>query len=189
LRGVDVGARWEPLATCWAPLACDGFYAFNGVHATMALVGAGRWDQVDAVIDSLATAAAGTGANAMMSREVGLPIARALAAFGRGQYATTIAELQRVRPYANRFGGSHAQRDLVQLTLTEAALRADDAALARALTAERTDIKPSSPFNWRLTARAYATAGLRVEAQHALDLAESAVARQRPEAGAARAAA
>jgi tetratricopeptide (TPR) repeat protein len=189
LRGVDVGARWEPLATCWAPLACDGFYAFNGVHATMALVGAGRWDQVDAVIDSLAAAAAGTGANAMMSREVGLPIARALAAFGRGQYATTIAELQRVRPYANRFGGSHAQRDIVQLTLTEAALRADDAALARALAAERTNVKPSSPFNWRLTARAYATAGLRTEAQHALDLAESAVIKHRPATGAARAAA
>lgn len=179
LRGVDVGVRWEPLATCWAPLACDGFYAFNGVHAAMALIGAGRWDQVDAVLDSLAVAASGSGANAMMSRDVGLPIARALAAFGRGEYTATIEELLRVRPYANRFGGSHAQRDIVHLTLTEAALRVDDAALAQALAAERTSMKPTSPFNWRLTARAHATAGQRVQAQYALDLADAAVRKQR----------
>jgi tetratricopeptide (TPR) repeat protein len=189
LRGVDVGSRWEPLASCWLPLACDAFYAFNGVHATMASVGAGRWDQVDAVVDSLAASAAGSGTNAMMAREVGLPIAKALAAFGRGQFQVTIDELLRVRPYANRFGGSHAQRDVVHLTLSEAALRADDAPLARALAAERTSVKPSSPFNWRLTARACATAGLRSEAQQALDAAEAAAAAQRPLRSAARAAA
>lgn len=189
LRGVDVGSRWEPLATCWAPFACEGFYAFNGVHALMALVGAGRWDQVDAVIDSLAAASRGNGANAMMSREVGLPVARGFAAFGRGEYPTTIAELQRVRPYASRFGGSHAQRDLLHLTLIEAALRIDDAPLAQALAAERTNLKPASPFNWQLTARAYATAGQRVEAQHALDLAEAAVAKHRSSFDGARVAA
>ena len=58
----------------------------------------------------------------MMSREVGLPFARAVAAFGRGEYATVVDELLPMRGHANRFGGSHAQRDIVHLTLVEAAL-------------------------------------------------------------------
>ena len=49
--------------------------------------------------------------NGIMSRDVGLPIARALCAFERQDFEVAIDELQRVRPFAHRFGGSHAQRD------------------------------------------------------------------------------
>jgi hypothetical protein len=45
------------------------------------------------------------------------------------------------------------------LTLVEAALRAGRAQLARALAAERTDLKPASPFNWSLTGRALVATG------------------------------
>jgi tetratricopeptide (TPR) repeat protein len=180
LRGVDVGARWVPLAETWASMGGGGYYAFNDVHATFAFVGAGRWADVDDRLETLETAAQGQGTNAMMSREVGLPVAQAAAAFGRGRYDITIDELLRVRPYANRFGGSHAQRDFVNLTLVEAAQRAGRPDLARALAAERTSVKPSSPFNWRLTAQALAMAGLTAEAQHALDTATAAAASQRP---------
>jgi hypothetical protein len=38
-----------------------------------------------------------------------------------------------VRSLAARFGGSHAQRDAIDLTLIEAALRAKDARLSAAL--------------------------------------------------------
>src|SRR4030095_1330722 len=71
--------------------------------------------------------------NAELTRDVGLPIARALRAFGRWDYATTIALLESVRLIAHRFGGSHAQRDVLHLTLTEAALRGGRANYARAL--------------------------------------------------------
>jgi len=64
-----------------------------------------------------------------------------------------------VRPIAQRFGGSHAQRDIVHLTLIEAALRDGQSGLARALAAERTALKPASPFNWSLTARSLAASG------------------------------
>jgi len=60
---------------------------------------------------------------------------------------------------ANRLGGSHAQRDVVHLTLVEAALRGGRGKLARALAAERTQLKPTSPFNWQLTSRALELAG------------------------------
>lgn len=168
LRGVDVGARWTSLAASWQPIATDRFYAFNDAHAVMAFVGAGDWASVDRTIESLERAAQESGTNGMMSREVGLPLARALAAFGRQDYAATIELLTPIRAGAQRFGGSHAQRDVLQLTLLEAAFRAGRPALARALAAERTELKRTSPFNWRMTARALEAQGLDDEARQAL---------------------
>jgi hypothetical protein len=54
--------------------------------------------------------------------------------------------LRPLRATANRFGGSHAQRDLLDLTLIEAALRSGGKALAAALAAERIAAKPTSPL-------------------------------------------
>jgi hypothetical protein len=54
---------------------------------------------------------------------------------------------------ASRFGGSHAQRDVITLTLIEAALRGRQLTLARALLSERTALKPESPFAWASTIR------------------------------------
>ena len=180
LRGVDVGTRWQPLADSWQPLAEDAFYAFNDAHAVMALVGAGRWDHVDRVLASLENAATGQGTNAMMSREVGLPVARAFASFGRGRYEAAIDDLLMVRAHANRFGGSHAQRDVVHLTLVESALRAGRVSLARAFAEERIAVKPSSPFNWRLASRALTAAGRGDASRQALENAATAAAAQRP---------
>jgi tetratricopeptide (TPR) repeat protein len=147
LRGVDVGDRWNELARSWEALGDDGYYAFNDVHALMAFLAAGEQRQVDRIVDGLVAAARRSDTNGMMSREVGLPVARALCAFERQDYEITLDELQRVRAFANRFGGSHAQRDLLQLTATEAALRAGRRSLARALVAERLAQKPRSEFN------------------------------------------
>jgi len=85
-----------------------------------------------------------------------------------------------VRAHANRFGGSHAQRDIVHLTLIESALRAGRASLARALAEERIAVKPTNPFNWRLAARALAAAGRGEASRHALEHAATAAAAQRP---------
>ena len=180
LRGVDVGTRWQPLADAWAPIANEGFYAFNDVHATMALVGSQQWSRVDDVIASMERAARETGTNAMMTREVGLPLARGIAAFGRGRYAEAIEHITPARPHAHRFGGSHAQRDFVQLTLLEAAMRAGNAPLARALASERTDVKRTSPFNWRMLGRALEMQGHAQDAAKARETAELRAVAQQP---------
>jgi hypothetical protein len=75
-------------------------------------------------------------------------------AFGRGDPALAVRLLRSIRSTANRFGGSHAQRDVLDLTLVEAALRAQDAPLARALAAERLALRPRSPLARRFFARA-----------------------------------
>lgn len=93
----------------------------------------------------------------MMAREVGLPVCLALEAFGQARYADAIARLEPVRDTAWRFGGSHAQRDVLTLTLVEAAIRSGQAALARHYIAERTVHRPGSGWGWRLLARSSPT--------------------------------
>jgi hypothetical protein len=95
--------------------------------------------------------------NAMFTRDVGHEVCRAILAFGDGDYAATVSLLHPIRPIARRFGGSHAQRDVLDLTLIEAALRANDAALAAALIAERLDIRHESPLAQLLARRAEIT--------------------------------
>jgi hypothetical protein len=156
LEGVDVGMRLAALADEWE-LRIDqdrAFYAFNDVHAMLAFAAAGRGHAAERQLACLEAAAAGSGTNAAMAREVGLPVARAIVAFGRGHYADAFALLEPVRDIAHRFGGSHAQRDLLTLTMIEAALRAGMPARARHLTVERTLHKPASRWGWRLAERA-----------------------------------
>jgi predicted Zn-dependent protease len=64
-----------------------------------------------------------------------------------------------VRTVAARFGGSNAQRDVLSLTLVEAAIRSGDAAVAGAIASERTHARPSSPAAWAIAARALEVAG------------------------------
>jgi hypothetical protein len=97
------------------------------------------------VIAAATRAAAGAGDNAAFSRDVGLPLIRAVQTFGRGDHARAAALIRPVRGIAHRFGGSHAQRDLIDLTLIEAALRGGDTLLAAALAAERVALLPHSP--------------------------------------------
>ncbi len=152
LLGHDVGDRWADLADKWEPRVDDAYYAFNDVNAMIAFVGAGRANAQQRLLAAAKRAAAGQGTNAMMSREIGVPACEGIAAFGRGDYAQTIERLMPVRGKANRMGGSHAQRDMLSWTLTEAAIRLGDRALADATVAERLSWKPESPIN-----RAWAT--------------------------------
>lgn len=147
LLGHDVGERWNSLAEKWDARSDDGYYAFNDVNAMLAFVGSGDSDAQDRQIASVKRAAAGGGTNAMMSREIGVPACEGLAAFGRGNYAQAIESLLPLRAKANRFGGSHAQRDIFSWTLTEAAIRLGNHALAEAFVAERLAWKPESPIN------------------------------------------
>jgi tetratricopeptide (TPR) repeat protein len=156
LRGADVGTRWREIADCWAAADASGWYAFNDMHAMMSFVADGRTADADALLAALAGRARDSDPNAIMTREVGLPACRAIAAFERGDYATAIDILEPLRLIAHRFGGSHAQRDVIALTLIEAALRGRSRNLARALAAERLAAKPASPFNRELAARAQA---------------------------------
>jgi tetratricopeptide (TPR) repeat protein len=159
LRGVDTGGRWAELADCWAGPAEGGFYVFNDVHALMAYASAGRQDQVQRVLATLERRAGDADVNGRLTHDIGLPLAQAIVATVEHKSAKAAALLLPVRSRTNAIGGSHAQRDIFQLTCIEAALRAGQGKLARALASERTEAKPASPSNWQLTARALELTG------------------------------
>jgi len=142
LRGVDLGRRWEAMADHYQAKSSPGVYAFDDMHAMLSYVGAGRTGAQGELLRIQGQAVAGTGDNAAMSRDVGRPILEGLQAFGAGDYARVLERLRPVRHIAHRFGGSHAQRDLIDLTMIEAARRGGDAAMHAALLAEREAARP-----------------------------------------------
>ncbi|MER6159233.1 tetratricopeptide repeat protein [Streptomyces sp. NPDC001868] len=159
LDGSDQDARWQALADAWAAREDPPFYAFNDVHAVMAFAGAGRLDVADAFVADrerwLREVRDGGGriTNRAMTGSIGLPVCQALAAYVREDYEAVVELLWPIRRRLNTFGGSHAQRDAIQRTLLEAALRARRDDLARLLLGERTGLSPHSPYNWLGEAR------------------------------------
>ena len=152
--GVDVSARWASVAECWRTVGQPGLYSFNDLHAMMAWLGAGQraiaedWLAAQQYLDTAAI-----GDHATIGRTIGEPLLRAFRNLERGRYDDAIEALRQIRPIAHGFGGSHAQRDLLDLTLIEAALRGERVALARALINERLARKPASAINRRLAGR------------------------------------
>lgn len=145
LAGHDVGDRWGPVASAWRPHADDHVLAFNDLHAAFAAARSPDPDDAQRLRASVAAYVRdGNGHNRTVTAEVGLPIVEGVLAFGAGRYADAIAAILPARAEAFRIGGSHAQRDIVNLTLIAAADRAGEWRLARALLAERLALRPTT---------------------------------------------
>ncbi|MET8868444.1 tetratricopeptide repeat protein [Nonomuraea sp. NPDC004580] len=151
LEGSDQHARWQALADRWPARVAEPFYAFNDMHAVMSYVGAGRIGEADKLVaerEAYVTRPRPGVTNHGMTLRVGLPVCRAIVAFGRGDHDAVVDLLWPIRHRIAEFGGSHAQRDAVQRTLLESALRAGRRDLARVLVSERISLRPCSPYNW-----------------------------------------
>jgi tetratricopeptide (TPR) repeat protein len=159
LSGYDVGTRWEELAIAWDRHANGQLYPFNDWHAVMAYLGAGRQREIDRVTAALERSAAGDSDTAGWARAIALPLIDGFTAFWRGEYRRCVERLHAARFIVNQFGGSHAQRDVIDWTLTEAALRGGLADVAEALAHERLALKPHSPVNRAFLGRARAHEG------------------------------
>jgi hypothetical protein len=81
-----------------------------------------------------------------MAREVGLPLMRGLIAFAHGDADGAAELIYPARALAARFGGSHAQRDLIDQTLLAAAAQGGRRDIGRALVNERSMAKPVTPL-------------------------------------------
>jgi hypothetical protein len=156
LLEVDVATRCHELLAGWdLAEGGAGYYAFNDVHAVMAMLGAGAVARAEAWVARCAERAMAADdarrSNHAMAREVGLPLMRGLLAFARGEADAAADALYAARGVAQRFGGSHAQRDVIDQTLLAAAARGSRHAIGRALMNERLMAKPSTPLtaHWR----------------------------------------
>lgn len=147
LAGQSVGDRWQEVAQAWSRLSDAELYPYNDWHAVMAYLGAGEDDKVEQIVSSFSRAAADGAETAVWAREIGLPLIEGFSAFWHEDYKTAVERLHSARFIANAFGGSNAQRDVIDWTLTEAALRGGDFDTARGLANERLALKPHSGLN------------------------------------------
>jgi tetratricopeptide (TPR) repeat protein len=155
LRGIDVGPRWNAISDRWIAAGEAGRYAFNDFHAMLAHVGAGRATPQATILDAQRALLAQGSDNAGYTRDVGYPACMALHAIANGDYRGALQALRGIRSHAHRFGGSHAQRDLIDLTMLDVAERAGERAWFGALVAERRLRRPRNPLVQRLAARAW----------------------------------
>jgi tetratricopeptide (TPR) repeat protein len=182
LQSIDTGDRYAKLAAAWeAQLAEESWYVFNDFHAVVALCGAGRLDDARAVIKHLqryiGARPAPAGTNRAMADTVGLPASQAIVAYAEGRHEDVVDTLLPIRRVFQQFGGSHAQRDLLQRTLTESAIRSGRLDLARALIDERLSLRDTSVYGLLARARLHARQGADQAARQAQDTARSNRAR------------
>jgi len=152
LMGADVAGRCAALLAGW-PLAGEGeagYYAFTDVHVLLPMLVTGdiaaaeRW--LARCAERALAADDARRDNHAVAREVGQPLARGLLAFARGEADDGAELLYAARAQAQRLGGSHAQRDVIDQTLLAACARGGKKALGRALLNERVLAKPVTPL-------------------------------------------
>jgi tetratricopeptide (TPR) repeat protein len=151
LLGVDVAARCARLLEGWDLAAASaGYYAFNDLHVVLALLGANEQARAEGWVarcaERVMAADDARRSNHAMAREAGLPLMRALLAYGRGEFDAAADALYAARGVAQRFGGSHAQRDVIDQTLLSAAAQGGRSGVGRTLLNERIMAKPATPL-------------------------------------------
>lgn len=148
-RGVAVGDRWVELTTRCETRARDHLMAFPDMHYVMALVAGGKFEAASAMVGAMATLPDDEAHYEQRAlRHVGKPLAEAIIAYRRGDFASVIDRMLPIRYGLQPIGGSHAQRDVWVLMLIEAAIRGKRNPLARALLAERLAQRPTSATTW-----------------------------------------
>jgi tetratricopeptide (TPR) repeat protein len=148
---VDVGARWRELATRAEGHLDDHALVFVDLHYVMALAAAGNDSALGELLSSCERfAATGQGTEAEVMAEVGLPLARAVVAHRAGAYGAVVDHLYPVRYRVKRIGASHAQRDLFEQLLIDAAWRGGRHSEARTLLAERLARRPGNRWGLKV---------------------------------------
>jgi hypothetical protein len=134
LVGLDVSQRAQQLAGDIEPLLGEPVYIFNDWHTIMAFGLGGRPDLSEQVIDASRHA---VGSNRVVTEKVGLGLLEGFRSFASGGYRHSFDVLVECLPLSRAVGGSHAQRDVLNLTLITAAARSGQDEYARALVATR----------------------------------------------------
>lgn len=169
---VGVGDRWRELADRAALHVDDHALVFVDLHYLMALVAVGDTDSVDEFFNSCVRFSGdASNTEATVMADVGLPLAKAVVAHRRGAFGEVVTQLLPVRRRFRTIGASHAQRDIFDQLLIDAALRARQFHVAHELLAERTGLRPGNIWGWKHYARVLQALGSpqATEAQRMLD--------------------
>ena len=166
---VDVGDRWRELADRARIHTDDHSLVFVDLHYLMALAAVGDAAAVEQFVHSCDRFAGEAGSTeAAVMADVGLPLALAVVAHRRGDFGEVVDQLLPVRRRIRRIGASHAQRDVFDQLLIDAAIRDRQLHVARELLLERTSLRPGNMWGWKHYAAVL----------HALGSSEAAAARR-----------
>ncbi|CAH1783936.1 unnamed protein product [Owenia fusiformis] len=159
-EGVPVGDRWREVYETCKPHQKDHILAFNDAHVLMSCFGANESKAANEMLDSLREyASSGCGTNCDVSKEVGLAICEAIAAYNNEEYDKAVDLMINKRYQIVKIGGSNAQRDVFSQFIIHCALKSskkEHNTLARHLLVERKANRENSPLTDRLIARAVA---------------------------------
>ena len=145
--GCDVTERWRDLLTIWEGHADGRCLVFTDMHAAMAELRSGQEALAERRLGWMRETAASDAEAAPLYRDVGIPLVEGLVAFHRGDYQQAVDLLHPLRFDLWQIGGSHAQRDIIDWTLTEAALRGGMRDVALSMAHERLGTRPRSAVN------------------------------------------
>jgi hypothetical protein len=159
MGGCAVGDRWQEQAALWQGHADGQCLVFADIHAAMAELRSGQEALAERRLAAMRETAASAAEAAALYRTVCIPVVEGLAAFHRGAWAEAVELLLPIRFGLWQIGGSHAQRDVVSWTLTEAAVRGGQRDIALSLAYERLATRPRSAPNRRFLRKAEAIAG------------------------------
>ncbi len=123
LEGVDVGLRWQELATLSEKRVGDGCLVFADLHYMLALGGARSETAKDAMTARFVRDSARSGEMSLRVTDPGVAALAGLRAFSEGRYVQAFAQLAAARPLMRTIGGSHAQRDVFERMTIDAGLR------------------------------------------------------------------
>ena len=135
--GVDVGARWRPVADIALRHIEDRELMFVQLHHHMALLSAGEDDAAARLADHVRQHAGRQYDQAEAAAKAAVPLVTAMTALRAGDYDAVVEAMWPARYDLPLIGGSHAQRDLFEEMLAWSAIRSRHHDLARNLLAER----------------------------------------------------
>lgn len=143
--------HWNSVYDLIRPHLKDHILTFNDCHMMFACVGSKHFAEAEEMIRDLEESIKDI---PLAGKDYALPLLKAILAFGREDYRTTVDLLNPVRYKMIKIGGSDAQRDVFHQLLIVAALKSDSKhhrKLVEHLICERQAQKPVSPLTNRLS--------------------------------------
>ena len=182
LAGIDVGDRWRDLGDHLAARVHDTVLPFLTIQYLYGLARVGR-AEADALLKSVRLAAElAPPALREVWRDVALPACEGLYAYALKNFHAAWRHLSAALPRLIEAGGSHAQRDLFEQILLDAAIRSGRLGVAQqALELRRSTDRDGVPVNSAL-GRVYAELGLPALAEQAHARAAATLSRH-PDGG------
>jgi tetratricopeptide (TPR) repeat protein len=160
IAGIDVGSRWQDLGRHLAARAHDTVLPFLTLQFLYGLARARR-PEAEILLHAVRRHAdSAPSFTREVWREVALPGCEGLYAHARGDFDTAWCRLVSCVPRMAQAGGSHAQRDLFEQILVDAAVRSGRAPVAQQMLELRRALDPQGvPVNMAL-AGVYQALGL-----------------------------